>query len=182
VLLAVALHPRTVLRTVELVRNGLRCDHDRVAATCYNPVERAFLEASRAGRDLPESAVVLVQREAAFAFHSGRRGVYAWEAITRPPEHFGEFAAQRGVTHVMISRITRNEPVGLAERLVTVCDRLDVLGSFGEGTFLFALRPDPRPGGEACPLVRSLLEESLRIREDRVRNMDVFELPGDRSG
>ncbi|MFN0178732.1 MAG: hypothetical protein ACKVZ0_07995 [Gemmatimonadales bacterium] len=175
--------PGTWWRTEDLVRHGWNCVTARNLDGCYTPKERAFLQASLAARSLPSDAVALVDREAAFAYHSGRAGVFAHEGTDFSGEDFLAFLERRGVTHVLVSRVTGFSSVRLADQLVSVCRRLDVVGDFGEGTVLFGVRPKtlpPRVAEQppACPLAAGLHREAVNAREERIRARDHFELPG----
>jgi hypothetical protein len=169
-----------IKRDVELVATGLACDSSRPLETCYTPVERSFLKAATAARELPAGSIIMAQREAAFAYHSGHPGVYAYEAVSRDPAKFLDFLGENHVSHVVLSRITRNEPVTLGARLEGVCDQLDIVGEFGEGTFLLRVRPQaegPDPARRSCPVLSELVAESTRIRQERLLNPDVFSVP-----
>lgn len=171
--------PGTWERTGDLLRRGWACTRAGTLDACYTPHERAFFRAALATRALPEQTVALVDREAAFAYHAGRRGVYAPEAAPFEGEEFLAFLERRGVTHVVISRVTGGEPVRLADQLMSVCRRLAVLGDFGEGTVLFALVPEvaaDAPPPPACAVTARLHRDAVATREERVRNMDRFEL------
>ncbi len=180
VLVAALFIPGTWMRTGDLLRRGWACTKAGTIAACYHPHEQAFFNAALATRALPQQAVALVDREAAFAYHAGHRGVFAPEAAPFEGEEFLEFLQRRGVTHVVISRITGGEPVRLADQLVGICRQLAVLGAFGEGTVLFALLPQAvaadAPAPPACTVAERLHREAVAAREERLRNMDRFEL------
>jgi hypothetical protein len=178
VLLALFL-PGLVPQVVARVRRGLACDEGRPVETCYTPVEQAFLRAASAARSLPDTAVIMVQREAGFAWHSGRRGVYPLESAGRRPQELLAYLADRGVTHIVITPVTRAAPVETAQQLNGICHRLTTLGGFGQDTYLFALKSDAADTeeGSACGLTDRLLREAVATRAERMRIRDRFGLP-----
>jgi hypothetical protein len=178
----VSLAPGTIERASTVVARGWACDPNRPVETCYNPVEAAFLAGSLAARSLPDTAIALVEREATFAFHSGKRGRYAREDSDAQAASFLNFIRVHRITHALTTRVTREEAIGLEGRLDAICDRVELLGDFGQGTLLFAIHPDPRPDQPfepACPATAKMLEEARRLRAERLRNPELFEIPDD---
>jgi hypothetical protein len=182
-LVAALLVPGTQWRTRDVIQRGWRCDHADPVATCYTKTERAYLQAAVASRRLPDSAIVLAEREATFAYYSGRKAAFANQAVRGPSSDFLSYLRRAGVTHVLISRVTDTEPVGLAQRLAEICRDLTLVGDFGEGTELFALRSPAAAdssGGDACPTAQLRFQEAVREREARRQNPDLFQLPDSR--
>jgi hypothetical protein len=132
--------PRSVRETAAVMQVGLRCERDRVIETCFLPAPSAFLRAAVYGRTLPDSAMVLAEREAAFAWHSGRPAIHASTTLDASPESFVPVLRKIGITHVLITSLSMNERVRLAARLHANCRTLDLLQGFGENTYLFRLR------------------------------------------
>lgn len=173
------LTPGTWWRTRDLISRGWACTMSRSPEACYTPAERSFLAASLAARALPDTAVVLTNREAAFAYHSGRRAVFASEAGGARGAEFLAFARDRGITHVLLSRIAGGGPVDQAAPLADDCRRLEALGEFGQATVLFRLLPADREvtgPDPTCALAARLYDEARAIHEEEQRNIDRFEL------
>ena len=183
--LAVAglLSPGTVWRTEEVVRTGRSCDHDRPIATCYTKIEQAYLGAARSARGLPDSAIVMVQREATFAYYSGRLGVYSDPATGADQAGFLAYLRDQGITHILISRVTRTEPLLLAEQLESHCRYLRFMERFGEGTELYQVLPAALPdtGDTAtCRQARQRAAEARAVIAYARLHPDEFGLPEDR--
>ncbi len=169
-LLCLILLPRTARELAELVRTGWDCDRARPLATCFPAAQQAFLEAAQFSRSLADSSIVVVEREAAFAWHSGRKVTHSRE-VDDAGAPFLAYLRDRQITHIVIGRLSMNERVGLANRLNSICRNLELVRDFGSDTYLFRvdLAADSSASGgpptAACQVTDRLDRVGQRIRE-----------------
>ncbi|MGE0553657.1 MAG: ArnT family glycosyltransferase [Gemmatimonadales bacterium] len=179
-LVLLLLAPGTSWRTRDVLSRGIQCRQGELKR-CYTPIEQSFIRAAEAARQLPDSAVIMTNREAAFAYHSHHLAVYSVEAQGKTGEELRDFLASRRVSHIVLTRVAGGGPVALASQLVELCERLDTLGDFGEMTVMFGLRSQPGDSGRAarvCNLTERLLAQAEAIHEEASRNVDLFQLEG----
>jgi hypothetical protein len=179
VLVAIVL-PRTTRELGELVRTGWQCDRLRPITTCFPPAPSAFLAAAQFARSLPDSSIVVAEREAAFAWHSGLRVIHSRE-VSDSGARFIDYLRDRQATYILIGRLSMNERVGLANRLHTICRNLHLVRGFGSDTYLFKVDLSPpatdstAPSTATCEVTERLDQVGRRIREEVERDGDTEE-------
>jgi len=144
--------------TAANVARGLRCDRSDPwhSEACYDPDQRSFFAAATYARDsLPAAAIYLVEREAAFAYHSGRRVVHAERLLEVPDSLFRTVLAERGVSYVLLGRLTDVEVGRLSKKLLATCEHFVVQASFPPHTLLLRLvQADGGTEPNACEAVQ----------------------------
>lgn len=152
--------------TAANVARGLRCDRSDPwnSAACYDPDQRAFFAAARYARDsLPAGAIYLVEREAAFGYHTGRRVVHAERVLAVPDTLFETALAERGIEYVLLGRLTDVEVGRLSRKLLATCERFEVRASFPPHTLLLRLKRAAEPAEpNACEAVQRYRERTPR--------------------
>lgn len=166
---------RAVPDAAAMLREAATCDRaDPARSACLTERQRAFLTAARFARDsLPADAVIALQRDAAFAYHSNRRVVYAPEALGRHPDSLLQSLRAHRAQYILVAGPeVRDRLTELAKPLRRVCDSLWVRATFPGETALLALEPGPiaETAGNACGeieyLVRTDSLARVRAREE----------------
>ncbi len=143
--------------TIANVARGLRCDRRDPwnSEACYDPDQRSFFAAVRHARDsLPTGAIYLVEREAAFAYHTGRRVLHAERMLAVPDSVFHIALAERGVEYVLLGRLTDVEVNRLSAKLASACEHFEVEASFPPHTLLLRLKSAMDPAEpNACAAI-----------------------------
>ncbi len=144
-------------RVVEHVRAGIDCDRARQyeSPSCFTPEQLAFFAAARYAKEsLPRGAVVLVDREAAFAWHSGHQVVHSFSI--RPGSGVSATTAleRSGVSHVLLAELTRSDRLRMPRFLKAACSDLVPVRSFSPGTVLFRLASAE---GTSCSLLDTMI-------------------------
>jgi hypothetical protein len=125
----------SVPQVVANARQGLSCDRDTpwTSEGCYNGDQRAFFAAVTFARDsLPPSARFLVEREAAFAYHTGRTVQHAQMPLAFPDPEFRDYLARERIEYVLMTNLTESERIGFAAKLKN-CEYLAPVASFPTG-------------------------------------------------
>jgi len=144
--------------SIAIAREGLRCDRDDpwTSDGCYTEDQQAFFKAVAFARDsLPTTARFLVEREAAFAFHTRRVVEHAQAPLTLPDSQFRAHLREVKIEYVVLSRLTSKEVWELLPKLVTNCEYLSTLRVFAPTARIYLLHETPLPDAEnACADVR----------------------------
>ncbi|MDH5283249.1 MAG: hypothetical protein OEW80_05150, partial [Gemmatimonadota bacterium] len=128
VVIAVAL-PQT-LGAAQWMR---KCDrsHPWASAYCYDGDQRTFFAAVTFARDsLPADARFLVEREASFAYHTGKVVEHAQVPIRFTDSDFLAYLVDRRIEYVVVTRLFNAELTQLAPKLLKVCASLEPLRHF----------------------------------------------------
>jgi len=154
-------------QVASFVATGVRCDraHQYESPTCYTPEQLGFFAAARYARDsLPPGGAVLVDREAAFAWHSGRTVEHSIEWVLGvEPDQVLEGIRTAGVKYILLAALTPHDQVEMPVLLRPRCRELGVVRTFGEETVLLELRTDG--SGNSCELLREMEERARRDQE-----------------
>ncbi len=156
-------------QVARFVETGIRCDREvqYESPTCYTPEQLGFFAAARYARDSLPPGVVLVDREAAFAWHSGRTVEHSIEWVRGvEPDRVLEGLRNAGVTYILLAALTAHDQFEMPALLAPRCHELRVVRTFGEETVLLELRTDGT--GDSCELLRDIEERGRRAGE-RVR-------------
>ena len=141
-------------QTAELVRTGLRCDRQNpwTSDGCYNVDQQAFFKVVVFARDSPPAnARFLVEREAAFAYHTGRVVQHAQMPLGKPDEEFRHYLRDVGIEYIVLTRLTSKEVRDLLPKLASNCRYLSIVRVFPPTGRLYRLLPEPAPEHEnAC--------------------------------
>jgi hypothetical protein len=152
--------------TNAVVTTGLRCDRSVPVeqTNCYEPAPRAYMAATTFARDhLPLDAVVLVDREASFYYHSHRKVYHASEAAAQQGIPFDSLLARLQVTHVLIAQLTSTDQFWLPYRMKPVCRSFEIVQDFNGGTVLFKLdlgEAPPDKADRSCRVLGELLDRA----------------------
>ena len=153
-LLLAAILAAAVPQTLRGVRNMADCDRDApwTSQACYGPDQQSFFAAVTFARDsLPPDAVFLVEREAAFAYHTGRRVEHAQIPLGFTDEEFLSFLDDRGLDYVLVTHLTDVELQRLAKKLLATCRRFELVRRFPPYARLYRFLPALAPAGaDAC--------------------------------
>jgi len=166
-LLALLLVPVTLQgwpQVVRFVETGIQCDRDvqYESPTCYTPEQLGFFAAARYARDSLPPGVVLVDREAAFAWHSGRTVEHSIEWVRGvAPDRVLEALRSSRVEYVLLAGLTAHDQLEMPALLLPRCAGLRVVREFGEATVLLQLVPEG--SGDSCAALQTL-EERARAR------------------
>lgn len=140
--------------SLSLARQGLRCDRDEpwTSDGCYNADQQAFFRAVVFARDsLPPTARFLVEREAAFAYHTGRVVQHAQTPLRKSDEEFRAELRQSGIEYIVLTRLTSKEVRDLLPKLVRNCQHLSIVRVFPPTGRMYRLLLGPAPDSEnAC--------------------------------
>ncbi len=119
---------------------------------CYDPDQRSFFAAVTFARDsLPGDARFLVEREAAFAYHTRRVVQHDQIAIGMPDSTFRDYLHEKKIDYVVVTRLTNVELEGLAPKLLANCTYFDVLRRFPPYGRLYQFHAERVPAGQdAC--------------------------------
>jgi hypothetical protein len=139
---------------VPLVRKSAACDHSRPYEDrkCWNGQEFALLQAAAFIRDsAPRNAILLVPKEGAFYYLTGRQSINQRRAITFDSVMIAPFMRTVGSEWAVATSIG---PVGgLQSRLLArACRDFDLVREFPQHTIVVRLRDpaQPREWGPAC--------------------------------
>lgn len=139
-LVAVAAVPQSLA----LARQGLRCDRSApwTSDGCYNADQQAFFKAVVFARDsLPPTARFLVEREAAFAYHTGRVVQHAQTLLQESDEDFRADLRQSGIEYIVLTRLTSKEVRDLLPKLAKNCQYLSIVRVFPPTGRIYRLLP-----------------------------------------
>ncbi len=164
--LLVAIPLQLVPDSWNLVARGVACDRARQyeSPTCHTPEQLGFFAAARYARDSLPPGVVLADREAAFAWHSGRTVEHSIEWVRGvEPDRVLEGLRNAGVTYILLAALTPHDQFEMPALLAPRCHELRVVRTFGEETVLLELRTDGT--GDSCELLRGLEERGRQAQE-----------------
>ncbi len=119
---------------------------------CYDPDQRSFFAAVTFARDsLPADARFLVEREAAFAYHT-RHVVQHDQIVTGMPDStFRAYLHEKKIDYVVVTRLTNVELEKLAPKLLANCTYFEVLRRFPPYGRLYQFHVEGAPAGQdAC--------------------------------
>ncbi|MEP7381758.1 MAG: hypothetical protein ABI910_08735 [Gemmatimonadota bacterium] len=131
---------------------------DRGSATtspgCFNAEQRDFFAAVAASRRVAaDSARFLVSKEATFYLLSDREAVREVEAIaSREPAALRVFLSKRRVEYILLSHLHLDQ-WSLASGLLSECERLELVESFGAHVSLLRVLPVPTVVLDTVPRV-----------------------------
>jgi hypothetical protein len=98
---------------------------------CYDPDQRSFFAAVTFARDsLPAEARFLVEREAAFAYHSHRIVQHEQIAVGMPDSVFRAYLRDEQIGYVVLTRLTQVEVHELATKLLANCAYFSLVRQF----------------------------------------------------
>jgi len=119
---------------------------------CYEPDQRSFFAAVTFARDsLPVDARFLVEREAAFAYHTRRVVQHQQVLIGMPDSTFRAYLQEKKIDYVVVTRLTNVELEGLAPKLLANCTYFDVLRRYPPYGRLYQFHAEGAPAGQdAC--------------------------------
>ncbi|MFN8666712.1 MAG: glycosyltransferase family 39 protein [Gemmatimonadaceae bacterium] len=149
----------SVPQVVANARQGLQCDRSApwTSPGCYTVDQRAFFGAVEFARDsLPATARFLVEREAAFAYHTGRTVQHAQAPLHLTDEDFRGYLTRAGIEYVVLSRLTESEVLGVIPKLLRNCEYLAPVRQFAPTARIYRLLAAPAAAdGNACADLRA---------------------------
>ncbi len=144
----------SVPQVIANARQGLQCDRSALWTShgCYNVDQRAFFGAVAFARDsLPPTARFLVEREAAFAYHTGRTVQHAQAPLRLSDQDFRAYLAKARIDYIVLSRLTESEVLGVVPKLLSNCEYLVPVRRFAPTGRIYRLHSAPMPAEEnAC--------------------------------
>lgn len=139
-------------------RQRLSCDRSALWTShgCYNVDQRAFFGAVAFARDsLPPTARFLVEREAAFAYHTGRTVQHAQAPLRLADQDFRAYLTKARIEYIVLSRLTESEVLGVVPKLLSNCEYLVPVRRFAPTGRIYRLLSAPAPAaGNACADLR----------------------------
>lgn len=148
----------SIPQVIANAQQRLRCDRSAVWASdgCYNVDQRAFFAAVAYARDsLPSTARFLVEREAAFAYHTGRTVQHAQAPLRLSDQEFRAYLTKASIEYIVLSRLTESEVLGVVPKLLSNCEYLAPVRRFAPSGRIYRLMSTPAPAeGNACSDLR----------------------------
>jgi 4-amino-4-deoxy-L-arabinose transferase-like glycosyltransferase len=143
-----------VPQVVANAQQGLRCDRQAMWTSdgCYNADQRAFFAAVTYARDsLPTTARYLVERETAFAYHTGRTVQHAQMPLRFSDEDFRAYLRNERIEYIVLTRLTESEVSSVVPKLLRNCEYLAIERVFEPTGRMYRLLSAPAPAAtNAC--------------------------------
>jgi len=136
----------SVPQVIANARQGLQCDRSAPWSSpgCYNVDQRAFFGAVAFARDsLPDTARFLVEREAAFAYHTGRTVQHAQAPLRFADRDFRAYLHESHIEYIVLTRLTESEVMGVLPKLRSNCEYLSIVRRFAPTGRIYRLLPSP---------------------------------------
>jgi len=133
-----------VPHTLQAAREMRQCDRKNpwTSSFCYDADPRSFFAAVTFARDsLPADARFLVEREASFAYHTGRLVQHAQVPLELSDAGFLGSLSNDRIEYVVLTRLFNGELTRLAPKLLRVCRRLELLRRFPPYGRLYRVLP-----------------------------------------
>jgi len=160
---------------VQLLAERSQCDRNDVLSTpCHIDEDRQYLTIARWVRDsTPTDAVVLVNKEAAFYVHTGRRSVNQIAALRADSATIIPFLRKQGVSYVVVSTMGIRA-LSQAKLMEQACQDLILVKEFPDANAVLRVRGDSEPsdGGAACRVLAPWRDRHYPV------DPQPFQLPG----
>jgi hypothetical protein len=144
----------TAINAGRAVQEQVACRATPDGASCFSPVSRAFLAASRYAADsLPPGSVVLTIKESPFYIYSGHRVMHPQMPVSKARDHVLSYLTGREVYYILLSAYPGGGVV--APTLKGDCQHLEQIFAMEPWTYLLRVQQpgEPPPRLDGCTAI-----------------------------